>query len=150
MLCTGEMTQVVRRSLSGAGGMGFKADQIFPNVVNDSPPLQPCVVSGAKPWRWAPLIRDTRKHRRGKWGAGGAAAPLEIFWPPLDDFWPLRLLSWAIFGTKHASNPAKIFFRWFWAKKTLQIRWRPIFFFRKRWILGRKDTPNAVKTFFFL
>jgi len=42
-------------------------------------------------------------------GSRGAASPLEIFWPPLwTTFSPLRLLSWAIFGTKNA--PAKTLF----------------------------------------
>jgi len=35
----------------------------------------------------------------GSKGAGGAAAPLEIFWPPPGQLLPpLRLVSWAIFG----------------------------------------------------
>jgi len=44
-------------SASGAGGIGYKsrADQI-------SYTLQPCCVGpGAKPRKWAPLTRDTRK-----------------------------------------------------------------------------------------
>jgi len=98
---------------------------------------------------------------------------------------PLRLLSWAIFGTilghiwdkkrsgedfiwlilgqgsktlilgqKHSVSGEDLFFleiAEFWAKNTPQIRWWPFFFFffRDRWILGQKHTPNPVMTFFF-
>jgi len=47
----------------------------------------------------------------GSRGKGGAAAPLEIFWPPLDDFFPLSDL-----------YPGP-----FWDKKTLLFRRRCFF-----------------------
>jgi len=84
------------------------------------------------------FVLNQQDHRHGKWGAGGEAAPLEIFCPP-------RLLSWAIFGTKNV--PEKTLFSWFWVKNTpCPVK---TFFFRDRWILGQKHTLNPVMTFFF-
>jgi len=66
-------------------------------------------------------------------GSRGAAVPLEIFWPPLDDFCPSSgLYPGPFLGQKNASNPAVFFF----------------YFVRERLILGQKDTPNPAKTFF--
>jgi len=66
------------------------------------------------------------KHRRGKWGAWGGSCPP-----------PLRLESWAIFGTK----------------KTLLIRRRYFLLFcfvRERLILGQKHSKSGEDPFFIL
>jgi len=71
-------------------------------------------------------------HRRGKWrGRGGSCPPWRYFGPPGQLLPPLRLLSWAIFGTKNASN---IFLYRFWVKITLS----PVktFFLENAYILG--------------
>jgi len=48
---------------SGAGGIAILSRSNLPQVANDSPLLQPRSVgpAGAKPRRWSPLTRDTRK-----------------------------------------------------------------------------------------
>jgi len=90
------------------------------------------------------------EHRRGKWGAGGQLLPLEMFWPPLEDFCPpqtfpylgqeLKIFLLLILGQKHSESGKDVFLflenAEFWAKKTLLIRLRP--FFRERWFLGQK------------
>jgi len=104
-------------------------------------------------------------HRRGKWGAGILALPLDDFCPP-SDFYPgpylgqntpliRRRIFFVDFGPKrHSKSGEDLFFSF---KKTLNFEpkrhsksgRRPfLLFFRERWILGRKDIPNAVKTFF--
>jgi len=82
-----------------------------------------------------PVTPSLIAHRRGKWG-GARGAPWRYFGPPWTIFAPLRLLSWAIFGTKNA--PEKTLFGWFWVKSTLCPVQTFFFFFRERWIVVQK------------
>jgi len=79
--------------------------------------------------------RDIVDHyRRGEVGGSCLPPPGDILTPPGRLLPPLRLVSWAIFGTKNASNPAKTLFFYnylvnvcLWDKRTFQIRRRPFF-----------------------
>jgi len=67
---TCQIAQVTRRLLLVREVWGSYPEPIkFPTRCQRSPPLQPwCVVPGAKPRRWAPLTRDTRKGiKRVQW-----------------------------------------------------------------------------------
>jgi len=91
-------------------------------------------------------------HRRGKWGCSCPSG--DILALPGRLLPPLRLVSWAIFGTKKTLLIRRRYFfcfdslenAWFWVKKTLQIRCRP--FFRERLFLGQKTIQFQRRTLF--
>jgi len=95
----------------------------------------------------------------GSRGQGGQLPPPWRYFGPLwTTFAPLRLVSWAIFGTKNATKPAKTFFyvfgskrhskfffsenACFWDKKMLQIRRRPFFIILENACFSDKEQSN--------